>query len=364
MQSSTRTGKKTSVRNAPIEIGGLLVQPGERRTIDIPLAAMVTHNDLQMTVHVIHGKQPGPVMFVSAAIHGDEINGVEVIRRVLRLKQLNRLKGTLIAIPVVNVHGFITHSRYLPDGRDLNRSFPGSKGGSLSARTANTFLREVILKSTHGIDLHTGARHRDNLPQIRANLEDTQIREMAECFGVPVIINSKIRDGSLREIADNEGIRVLLYEAGEALRFSEVGIRAGVKGIQNVMRKLGMLPGKSKVAGTSAFVTRQSAWVRAPYSGILRTLVPLGAKAEKGELLGIIGDPLGDSEFNVIAPEGGIVIGRTNLPLVHEGDALFHLAYFDDHVQDVLEEVEAFQENLDPSYGDEDYPLPSETPIL
>ena len=182
----------------PFEIAGITIAPGERKTIDLPLAAMATHNDVNMTMHIIHGKKPGPCLFVSAAIHGDEINGVEIIRRLVKYKQLSRLKGTLIAIPIVNVHGFITQSRYLPDGRDLNRSFPGSKKGSLAGRMADTFLTKVVNQCTHGIDLHTGARHRDNLPQIRADLGIEEVSRLAEVFGVPVVVDYKIRDGSLR----------------------------------------------------------------------------------------------------------------------------------------------------------------------
>jgi hypothetical protein len=338
-------------RNQPVEFGGVKVAPGEQATIDIPLAGMVTHNNVQMTAHVINGKRPGPKLFVSAAIHGDEINGVEIIRRVLMQKQIRRLAGTLVMIPIVNVHGFVTHSRYLPDGRDLNRSFPGSSRGSLAGRMANTFYKEIVKKCTHGIDLHTGARHRENLPQIRACLDTSEVRRLAEVFGVPAILDSKLRDGSLRSVADEAGIPILLYEAGEALRFDEVSIRAGVRGIQNVMRELGMLPKQKsliKERRKNAVVSSNTSWLRAPNSGILRTLVPLGAKAQKGSVLGIIADPLGTTEYKVAANEDGVVIGRTNLPLIYEGDALFHLAYYDKKVDVVVDQIETFQENLEP----------------
>ncbi len=337
------------MKNKPIEIGGVTVMPGEQKTIDIPLAAMVTHNNVGMTVHVIHGKRAGPCLFVSAAIHGDEINGVEVIRRLLKYKQMNRLAGTLIAIPIVNVHGFITHTRYLPDGRDLNRSFPGSSKGSLAGRMANTFLKEIVQKCTHGIDLHTGSRHRDNLPQIRADMSNEIVKQLATAFGVPVIIDSKIRDGSLRQAASDAGIPILLYEAGESLRFDELAIRAGVRGVQQVMRTLDMLPKlKQREGKKPPIISSNTSWVRAPSSGIHRALVPMGARAEKGGILGVIADPLGQSEYHVLAPEEGIVIGRSNLPLVHEGDALFHLAYYKKRTEAVLGQVESFQEKLEP----------------
>ncbi|MET1256225.1 succinylglutamate desuccinylase/aspartoacylase family protein [Aliikangiella maris] len=341
------------MKNTAITIGGVTVQPGEQKTINIPLAAMVTHDDMPLTVHVIHGKKKGPVLFISAAIHGDEINGVEVIRRLLKQKQIKQISGTLIAIPIVNVHGFISYSRYLPDGRDLNRCFPGSSKGSLASRMANTFFREIVKKSQYGIDLHTGARHRENLPQIRADMSEEKVKSLAIAFGVPVVIHSKIRDGSLRESGGEEGIPILLYEAGEALRFDELAIKAGVKGILNIMRELGMKPKKKLPSGEkNPVISSNTAWIRAPYSGVLRTLVPLGAKAQKGSILGIISDPLGNSEYQVTAPSDGVLIGRTNLPLAHEGDALFHLAFYEKQVDNVAEQVETFQENLEAQHFD------------
>ncbi len=353
------------MKNEPFEIDGHIIRPGEQKTIDMPLAAMVTHDTLQMPVHVINGRQAGPRLFISAAIHGDEINGVEIIRRLLRQKQLKRIKGTLLAIPIVNVHGFITHSRYLPDGRDLNRSFPGSSKGSLAGRMAYNFVNEIVNKCTHGIDLHTAARHRDNLPQVRADLDGEGVEDMAYAFGVPAIIDSKIRDGSLREVAGDNGIPIVLYEAGEALRFNEVAIRAGLRGVLNVMRQLGMLPPlKKKEVVKKPVVSSNTAWVRAPNSGILRALLPLGGKATKGSVIGVISDSLGTQEYQVIAPEDGIVIGRTNLPLVYEGDALFHLAYYKHKVDAVFDQVESFQEKLESSVATYEPTDPESSPII
>ncbi|MGQ9424910.1 succinylglutamate desuccinylase/aspartoacylase family protein [Gilvimarinus sp. F26214L] len=340
---------KPDEKNKTLQIGDYEIKPGEHRTIELPLAAMVTHNDVEMTVHVVSGRKAGPVLFVNAAIHGDELNGVEVIRRLLKQRQLNRLSGTLIAIPIVNVYGFLNNSRYLPDGRDLNRSFPGSSKGSLAARIANTFFNEIVKTSTHGIDLHTGARHRANLPQLRADLSNDEVKRMASAFDVPVIIDSKIRDGSLRQMGDDANVPVLLYEAGEALRFDELSIRAGVRGIINVMRELKMLPHKKhRILNKKPIISRNTTWVRAPHSGILRALVPLGARVMKDDVLGVIADPLGASEYHVIAHDEGIVIGRTYMPLVHEGEALFHLAHYDAKSEKVYSQLEAFQERYEP----------------
>lgn len=338
------------MKNSTVEFGGQVIAPGQSKTIHIPLSHMVTHNDLTMTCHVVNGKKPGPTLFICAAIHGDEINGVEIIRRFLRQKQLSKISGAIVAIPIVNVHGFMTHSRYLPDGRDLNRNFPGSAKGSLTSRVADTFFKEVVRKCSHGIDLHTGARHRENLPQVRVDMDNEEAKEMAMKFGVPAVIDSKIRDGSLREAAGDMQIPVVLYEAGEALRFNEVAIRAGVRGIINVMRQIGMLQSKtSRIPDPkkSPTISSYTAWLRAPISGVFRTRTTLGAKAEKGSVLGVIADPLGVSEYPVIAPNDGMVIGRINLPLVYEGDALFHLAYYGQKVDMVIDQVEDFKESIE-----------------
>jgi predicted deacylase len=337
------------VKNQSLIIANHEISPGSYRTVERPLASTVAHSDMHLTAHIVHGKQAGPTLFVTAAIHGDELNGVEIVRRLVNLKQLNRIKGTLIAIPIVNVHGFISQSRYLPDGRDLNRSFPGSSRGSLASRMAATLLDEIVSKCTHGIDLHTGARHRENLPQIRADLDNDELKAMAYAFGVPAILNSKIRDGSLRASAVDAGIPVLVYEAGEALRFDEIAIRAGLRGIQNVMRHIGMLPKRRKDDQLKRpVVSANTSWIRAPHSGILRNRVKLGSKVEVKSILGIISDPLGFREDEVLAPDEAMVIGRTNLPLVHEGDALYHLAYYRRQVDAVVNQVESLNELLDP----------------
>ena len=347
---------------APFIINGQRIAAGTRQTVNLPAGRLSTQTEVTLPVHIIHGRQNGPKLFISAAIHGDELNGVEIIRRVLKLSALKRMKGTLIVVPIVNVFGIVNHSRYLPDRRDLNRSFPGSKTGSLATRLAYLFMEEIVSKSTHGIDLHTGAIHRSNLPQIRANIDDEETEKLARDFGVPVIISSNIRDGSLREAASHYGVPMLLYEAGEALRFDEVSIRAGVKGVVNVMRTLGMLTQPKRISKTTIepVIARSSTWVRSPESGIFRALIPLGGRIKRGQLLGVVADPLGVSENEILAPFGGIVIGRTNIPLVNEGDALFHVAKFGD-VHDVEAKVDEFQDELLPEIEDH---TTVESPIL
>lgn len=344
-----------------ITICNASVSAGERRTLELPVPSLYTHTDLELPVHVVHGKRPGPILFLSAAIHGDEINGVEIIRRVLKHKSINKIKGTLVAIPVVNIYGFIDQTRYLPDRRDLNRSFPGSEKGSMAGRMANLFLNEIVSKCTHGIDLHTGAIHRENLPHVRAVLDDEQTERMARAFTSPVILNTSIVDGSLRKEAEKLGTSVIVYEAGEALRFDEVSIRAGVRGIISVMRSLEMLPElKRRRKHFEPIVARSSLWVRAPQSGILRVLKPLGSRVELNESLGFVSDPFGEVEEEILSPVDGIIIGRTNLPLVNEGEALFHIAKFKS-AETVADNVEQFQQRLDPQT---DANSPEEPPIV
>lgn len=327
------------------EIAGSVIKPGESAYIEMPTVALYTDTEMSMPVYVKHSKREGPVLFVSAAIHGDELNGTEIISRLIQGKHLRGMKGTLVAVPIVNVYGVISQSRYLPDRRDLNRSFPGSQKGSLAGRVANQFLKEIVSKSDFGIDLHTGAIHRSNLPQIRANLDDEKTNELARAFGVPVVINSNIRDGSLREAAGELGVPVLLYEAGEALRFDELSIRAGVRGILNVMRSLGMLAKRRTRQQDEPFVARQSGWVRSTDSGFISYKKTLGELVEKGDVLAHIQDPFGRVLDTISSNAKGIIIGRQNIPLAQEGEALFHIAYFS-KPDEVKENLEMMSDNL------------------
>lgn len=310
-----------------ITIGDVVVEPGQRASIDLPTSALYTRTPMNIPVHVINGKHPGPRLFVTSAVHGDELNGVEIIRRLLKLEEINHIRGTLIAVPIVNVFGFIYRSRYLPDRRDLNRVFPGSKRGSMAARIAQLVMQEIIDQCTHGIDIHTGAIHRRNLPQIRGNLADRVTLAMAKAFGVSVLINGSVISGSLRSQAVERHVHTILYEAGEALRMNEVPIRKGVRGVINVMREIGMLPpGKRIKPLPQPFITHATAWLRANHAGLFVSSVSLGAEVTKDEQVGIIADPITGQEFQIKSPGKGIVIGVNKLPLVNEGDALLHIA--------------------------------------
>lgn len=310
-------------------IGGVQVAPGHRRNVQIPVVTLYTNTPVTLPVRVVRGRKPGPTVFISAALHGDEIIGVEIIRRLLLLPAMKKLSGTLLAVPIVNTLAFLHQSRYLPDRRDLNRSFPGSEKGSLAARLAHLFLKEIVGRSDYGIDLHTGAINRPNLPQIRADVANPESLRLAQAFGAPLLLNSEPTKGTLREYTTKKGIPVLLYESSEALRFDEVCIRIGVNGVINVLRELKMLPGAKQKPPLPTFA-RSSTWVRAPASGILRAEAALGEEVKQGQLLGLIGDPLAEVEAEVRSSADGIIIGRVSLPLVHEGDAVFHVARFDD----------------------------------
>ncbi len=310
-----------------ITVGGVAIAPGKRQRIEVPVAKLPTQTPISLTVTVVNGKRGGPSLWLSAAIHGDEINGVEIIRQVLGKVSPRTLNGTLIAVPVVNIFGFIEQSRYLPDRRDLNRSFPGSPRGSLASRLAYLFMSEVVSHCTHGIDLHTAAIHRCNLPQIRANLDDEETRRCAIAFGAPLMIHASTRDGSLRQAAAKKGIPVLLYEAGEALRFDERSIQAGVSGILRVMASLGMIPSDhATLPSAPSNEVRSTKWMRASRGGLLHLDIELGQAVTRRQRLGTIRDAFGDKSVNVTAPHDGLVISYTRNPLVNQGDAILHLA--------------------------------------
>jgi uncharacterized protein len=308
-------------------IGTFVISKGARKTVELPISVLANHTPINLPVHVIHGLKKGPVFFISGVVHGDEILGVEIVSRVVQHPALKTLAGTLLAVPIVNAFGFLNHSRYMPDRRDLNRSFPGSDHGSLASLLADLFLKEVVLRSQYGIDLHTAALHRSNLPQIRIAPDEPELLEMAKSFAPPVILVSKLRDGTLRQCARDHGVKVLLYEAGEALRFEEMAIETGVRGILNVMASLNMIaPLKTASPPKPTAISLSSTWLRAPEGGILRSRFGIGASVSRDEVIGEISSPLGDLSVSIIAEDDGIIVGRTNLPIVNRGDALFHVA--------------------------------------
>lgn len=332
--------------NAPFEIAGVEIAAGTNRTVTLPVSILPDHTPVGLHVQVHHGKRTGPTICVTAAVHGDEVIGVEIVRRLLRAPQLASLRGTLLAVPVVNSFGFLSRSRYLPDRRDLNRCFPGHPSGSLGSRLAHIFLNEVVQRCDFGIDLHSAAIHRTNLPQVRISPRDPFTHQMAIDFGAPVVLTSSLRDGSLRAVAAKQGTPILLYEAGEGLRFDEMAVRAGVAGILRVMRAKDMLPAKGIAKPKVApYFCSASTWLRAPAGGLLRTFRAEGETVAKGDVLATVSDPFGTVETDLLAPSPGILIGRAILPVVNEGDAVFHLAQLspkasEDTVDDLSTQLE------------------------
>lgn len=342
-------------RRDAFSIGGSEVAPGRRATVDLPVSVLPDHTPVSLRVHVIHGRRDGPVSFVSAAVHGDEVIGVEIARRLLGQKALGALRGTLLVVPIVNTFGFLNRSRYLPDRRDLNRSFPGNEGGSLAARLAHLFLNEVVLRCDFGIDLHSAAINRTNLPQLRVTPDDTRLMELARVFGAPVIIPSTERSGSLRAEARERGVETILYEAGEGLRVDEPSVKIGVAGILKVLRHRGMLGGKGPRTTRVPLLARRSLWVRAPGGGLLTSFCADGDIVKKGGLLARVANPFGGAEVEVRSPVDGLVVGRAVMPVVNEGDAVFHLAEIERPVTEnlVLEEI-ALHLSRDPLFDEDE----------
>jgi predicted deacylase len=318
-----------------LRIGGQDVAPGSSRRVEIPLARLpATQLQISMPVDILHGARPGPALWLSGVVHGDELNGVEIIRQVRRRLSPAELRGTILTIPIVNMFAFTDQSRYLPDRRDLNRSFPGSPRGSLAARLAHIFMEQIVERCEYGIDFHTGSDHRRNLPQIRGDLRNPETARLAAAFGAPVSIDARTRDGSLRDAASRRGKHVLLFEGGEAQRFNRDAVRVGVAGTFRVLAALGMIeaslvPADDRNGGRPAPaspVATKTQWVRARASGLLRMKVALGDRVERNEVVGVISDAFGEMDALVKAPHAGLVIARTHNPLVRRGDALVHLA--------------------------------------
>ena len=309
-----------------IEIAKEIIPPGRSRRLNLPVSRLPTQTLLSLPITIVNGILPGPRLWLSAAIHGDELNGVEIIRQVLAEIKPEKLRGTLLAVPIVNVFGFIEQSRYLPDRRDLNRSFPGSEKGSLASRLANLFMREIVSHSTHGIDLHTAAINRVNLPQVRGNLQDPETYRCAKAFGTKIIMHANTRDGSLRQAATKKGIPVLLYEAGEALRFDADAIAIGVQGVLRVMNCLDMYDLPSNSLQGEPIEISKSKWIRASRGGIFHLRVNLGEQVAKKQELGFITDAVGEYRVKVRASVQGIVLSYSLNPLVNQGDAIVHLA--------------------------------------
>lgn len=317
--------KRSKTTRAPFQIAGHPITAGRRKRLELPIGNLMSGTPVALPLIVVHGKKDGPVVWLSAAIHGDEINGVEIIRMVLDAVSARNMCGTIIAAPIVNVHGFNNSDRYLPDRRDLNRCFPGSSRGSLAARIADLFMTQVVNLSDVGIDLHTGSDLRTNLPQIRCNLDHPNTLALAEAFGAPVIIDSRVRDGSLRQAAVESGKTMLLFEGGEASRFDRWAIEAGTNGVLRCLNYLGVTEIEIPDASRPLY-SHSTGWSRAGKSGIVHIEARLGDRVSAKQKLATIYDPFGKTLGRVKARFDGVVIGHTQAPVVNRGDAVSHVA--------------------------------------
>ncbi len=293
--------------------------------IELPIGNLMSGTPVALPLIVVHGKHDGPVLWLSAAIHGDEICGVEIIRQVLDAVNAMSMHGTIIAAPVVNVHGFNTNDRYLPDRRDLNRSFPGSARGSLASRIAHLFMAEVVSRSDVGIDLHTGSDLRTNLPQVRCDIDHQPTLALAQVFGSPIVIDARLRDGSLRQAAVEAGKIMLLFEGGEASRFDPAAIAHGTAGVLRALNHMNVTDVDVADAPSPAF-SRQTWWSRASKSGIVHLDARLGDFVQSGDRIATIFDPFGKVQGQVKSKYDGLVIGHSQAPLVNRGDAISHIA--------------------------------------
>ncbi|MDA1189109.1 MAG: succinylglutamate desuccinylase/aspartoacylase family protein [Chloroflexi bacterium] len=331
--SARRPNKAATPRGKSVTVAGVTVAPGQREQFQMPVARLSTGADMNMPVTVVNGAAPGPSLLLTAAIHGDEINGVEIAREVLDAVTPAHLKGTLIVASVVNIFGFVNQSRYLPDRRDLNRSFPGSARGSLAARMAHLVMTELVSKCKYAIDYHSAAEQRVNIPQIRGDLNDPETRRLTEAFAAPVMFNAEGLSGTLRSSALKAGVKILLYEGGGTMRFERSTVASGAEGTLRVMTALGMLDASDiirnlAVARPSIEVGRTS-WGRADMSGILRLNTKLGGTVARRQVIGDISDVFGTSVAKVRAPVAGIVIGLTKKPHVTRGEGIVHVGATD-----------------------------------
>ncbi|MCR9132063.1 MAG: succinylglutamate desuccinylase/aspartoacylase family protein [bacterium] len=308
-----------------ISINGLDVKLGEHKSFTMNVAKLPTHTNIDLSVQVFRAKKDGPVLLLTGGLHGDETNGIEIIRRMIESKSLQPEIGTVIAIPIVNVYGFIFNERGVPDGKDINRSFPGAKDGSLARLLAYTLMQSILPVVDCGIDFHTGGASRANFPQVRCTFNQPDAKILAKAFGAPVMLHSALIKNSFRMAAHKKGKPIIVYEAGETLRFDEFAISEGIEGTMRVMAHLGMKTLDQEKPTTKMF--KKSMWVRAKKSGLFNATASLGDTVLPKQELGYISEPFGGRKARMLSSQKGTIIGLNNNPIVHKGDAIIHLAY-------------------------------------
>jgi len=303
------------------------IEPGTDEIVRLNVARLPSGTVINLRIHVYRSKKPGPVVLIQGGVHGDEINGVEIVRRTIEQGMFKNLKrGSVIAIPLLNIYGFINFSRDASEGKDVNRSFPGNMSGSLASRVAGTLTKKILPLIDFGIDFHTGGSARYNYPQIRYSKGDKKAEELAKVFAAPYLISKPNIPKTLRKIGLGMKKPILVFEGGESLRFDGFSIDHGLAGIQRVLFSKGMLENDVPPLTPSIHFEKTS-WIRADRSGLFRWFQQSGAKVSAGEPLGVLNDPYGETAIRIFAKKDGYIIGHNNTPVVSEGDALFHIGY-------------------------------------
>jgi predicted deacylase len=333
------------MKNKPLTISNLSIQPGEKIALAMPTPELYTCAKIHIPIHVLHGKKHGPVLVICAAMHGDEMNGIAMIQKLLNLHLLKSLSGTLIAIPVLNINGLIMQNRSLLDRRDLESSFPGNETGSFASRLAHLLTTEIFSLATHCIDLHSGEPQMEKQSQVQTFMQYEEARKMANAFGAPVTIDTDSQRGLLWLAHKEENpVPTIIYDTGETMRLDVNGIREGVKGIVRVMRHLQMLPPQKPSAPLESIVVKSPPWIYSSSSGLCRFYKSLGDRIHKGSLIARISDPFGtQNKEEIFAPFDGMILARTSMPIVNEGDSIVQIVQIEHSHEPILTE-----ENLRP----------------
>lgn len=311
-------------------IDGISIDPGEHRILALSIARLPSGTEIDMPIHIYRSQHDGPTLLLSGGMHGDEVNGIEIVRKFLESGLAKKLRrGSIVAVPIINVYGFINFSRDVPDGKDVNRSFPGNPEGSLASRVAYTLTRKILPEIDFGLDFHTGGASRTNFPQIRFQENDALGAEIAEAFAAPFTLYSNVIDGSLRATAQDMGKCIVVFEGGETLRIDSKTVSEGVDGIRRTLKHFHMIDKAPRQMHKRQFFARSS-WLRADVSGLFRHKVGSGKAVHPGQTLGYISSPTNEYSERLTSPYRGYIIGHNNFPLIHRGDALFHVGLLED----------------------------------
>ncbi len=308
----------------PISIAQNEIRPGEFKEIIINIARLPSRTKIDTPIYIYRGMEDGPVLALTAGMHGDEINGMEIVRRIIDLGYNRVKRGTVLCMPVINVYGFLNYSREVPDGKDINRSFPGNKNGSLAARVAHHVTHDVLPFINYGIDFHTGGAMRSNYPQIRCVMQEPINVELANAFHAPFTIDSPFRPNSLRLTASKRKKNIIVYEGGESNRLDQLAIAEGINGTLRLMKHLGMIDEAPKPNQANKIIW-SSSWVRAHTAGLFQPVILCGSFIKKNQLVGTITDPFGEFKEQIKSPSSGYIVGLNNNPIVNAGDALLHI---------------------------------------